>query len=419
MSTKRVQSAGLFRSPSNHISYLNSEICRLEEEAAQYKAENQRTNDKLNCLISLVKNAWNGDRAASIHVAKIVGAAPPEIDVETTENNTIVLTAKPKPKALNNWALLTIGLLNREYKKIEMSIAKEQNLRLEQRRLYLEEQLIENRHSKMAIVPPNSPRTGKRDEQQKTTAILQNHEKTFTKRHRAGSAPVTRPRQIRVNRPASAQKHLNVQPVYVADLIVRPTTNHRVDEAFQAVHDLTKCVQKKRIIPQNVRRFSAGSESEVNEKIWTNPSRYKGNSTNAYNSESLLKDIDGSSKPPKRPVSSKQMLENDKRRSRPKSSKPSNGRVIKFADESNSNDASSNDNLNGRNEEKVQLEDIETNSEIERELNVNKMSVTVRKTDMNDFVDELKNMEKMEEELKKSTYALQKKLGIMTEGMIL
>lgn len=47
------------------------------------------------------------------------------------------------------------------------------------------------------------------------------------------------------------------------------------------------------------------------------------------------------------------------------------------------------------------------------------MSVTVKKTDMNDFVDELKNMEMMEDELKKTTYALQKKLGIMTEGMIL
>lgn len=65
------------------------------------------------------------------------------------------------------------------------------------------------------------------------------------------------------------------------------------------------------------------------------------------------------------------------------------------------------------------MENIEAVSDIEIESKINKISVTVKKSDMNNFVEELKDMEKMEEELKKSTYALQKKLGIMTEGMIL
>lgn len=111
-----------------------------------------------------------------------------------------------------------------------MKLAKEQNLRLEQRRLYLEEQLMEHRHSKIAIVPPNSPRAIKRDEQSKPNITFENQEKTFSRRYRAGSAPVRRPKQTRLNRPTSAQKDSYIHPVYVSDLVVRSTTNQKVDE---------------------------------------------------------------------------------------------------------------------------------------------------------------------------------------------
>lgn len=129
-------------------------------------------------------------------------------------------------------------MLNQEYKKIEANLAKEQNLRLEQRRLYLEEQLLEHRHSKMALVPPNSPRPIKSDKQPRPNISLQHKDRSFVRSYRAGSAPVRRPKQICINRPISAQKNSNAQPVFVSDLIVRSTSNQKFDEvkiAFQLI----------------------------------------------------------------------------------------------------------------------------------------------------------------------------------------
>ena len=53
---------------------------------------------------------------------------------------------KKASRAANNWALLTVGLLNREYQRIEKIIASQQRAYLARRHDFLEEQIIHHRH---------------------------------------------------------------------------------------------------------------------------------------------------------------------------------------------------------------------------------------------------------------------------------
>ncbi|CAH1785748.1 unnamed protein product [Owenia fusiformis] len=132
------------------VTRLKDTISSLQQEVIQANAATDKATDKLNCLILLVKRAWTGDNTAAIHVAKIIGIAPPDGE------DHIVQNTKPKSKTLNNWALLTIGLLNREYKAIEEEMTEQSRAYLLAREGYLDEQMLQNRNS-VAQARPNSP----------------------------------------------------------------------------------------------------------------------------------------------------------------------------------------------------------------------------------------------------------------------
>ena len=52
-----------------------------------------------------------------------------------------------KSRAVSNWAVLTIGILNREYKHLEQQEQKRAHYYLQQRQDYLEQQLVYHRDS--------------------------------------------------------------------------------------------------------------------------------------------------------------------------------------------------------------------------------------------------------------------------------
>ena len=58
-------------------------------------------------------------------------------------------------RAVNNWAVLTIGLLNREYKQLEREIELRQQRHLEERQLYLDDQLVYARDSNLRLRRPS------------------------------------------------------------------------------------------------------------------------------------------------------------------------------------------------------------------------------------------------------------------------
>ncbi|KAJ8041325.1 hypothetical protein HOLleu_12115 [Holothuria leucospilota] len=125
-------------------------IANMRQQLLESQAEAQRMKDQLNCLIMLVRRAWSGDQAAAVHVANIVGVAPPTFHQEEGE-----VTALYKSKAIHHWAMLTVGLLNQHYRRLEehaLSLAKE---RLQQRQDYLEGQL--KQHQNLLKNPPTVP----------------------------------------------------------------------------------------------------------------------------------------------------------------------------------------------------------------------------------------------------------------------
>eukprot|EP00112_Aurelia_sp_Birch-Aquarium-sp1_P006524 Seg1719.8 transcript_id=Seg1719.8/GoldUCD/mRNA.D3Y31 product="hypothetical protein" protein_id=Seg1719.8/GoldUCD/D3Y31 len=139
---KDLGSKKLAKSKSTSTS-LENQALRDTISASQYKLmrceeELKKTKDQLKCLVHLVKKAWTGDVEASIHVANIVGVAPPDLEIRADTNK---LVAVPKSAALNNWACLTIGLLNKKIKKEEWERKVNQLVYLREREKFLDNQL--------------------------------------------------------------------------------------------------------------------------------------------------------------------------------------------------------------------------------------------------------------------------------------
>lgn len=137
-------------SASRHNRAFREAIAGMRKEVLESQAEAQRFKDQLNCLIMLVRRAWSGDQAAAVHVANIVGVAPP-----TFLNQDEDITAVYKSKSVRNWASLTVGLLNQHYRQLEedaLTLAKQ---RLQQRQDYLDNQL--HHHKDIMKRPPTVP----------------------------------------------------------------------------------------------------------------------------------------------------------------------------------------------------------------------------------------------------------------------
>jgi len=130
------------RSASIECQALRDLVNKLKMELLQSQVEAQKVRDQLQCVIYLVRRAWQGDEIASVHVSNIVGVAPPKIqrspDVDT-------FTATPKSRALNGWARLVIGLLNRMYREEELELRAKQLLYMRDREELLDEQLMSHK----------------------------------------------------------------------------------------------------------------------------------------------------------------------------------------------------------------------------------------------------------------------------------
>ncbi|XP_071785513.1 uncharacterized protein [Asterias amurensis] len=116
-------------------------VARMREEVLESKAETQRVKDQLNCLVMLVKRAWMGDQAAAVHVANIVGTAPPKF----LQDEEKQVDGVNKTRALHHWAMLSIGLLNRHFRQLKSQALSRAKERLQQRQDFLDQQLARHR----------------------------------------------------------------------------------------------------------------------------------------------------------------------------------------------------------------------------------------------------------------------------------
>jgi len=113
----------------NKVSILKLQLEQHDNEARRYK-------DQLKCLQLLVKRAWSGDAEALLHVANIVGIAPPDF-----EGDSGTYRFKTKSRALNNWAVLYTGLLKKLLKQQEDIYYLKKREYFTEREAFLDQQL--------------------------------------------------------------------------------------------------------------------------------------------------------------------------------------------------------------------------------------------------------------------------------------
>ncbi|KAK3750551.1 hypothetical protein QZH41_011083, partial [Actinostola sp. cb2023] len=101
--------------------------------------------------------AWSGDKIADLHVANIVGVAPPAI--QKKEQEQFKVFSKPDP--VNNWARLCVGLLNKMYREEELELRASQLMYLQDREGYLDDELachsdVMRHQTNMALLKTNT-----------------------------------------------------------------------------------------------------------------------------------------------------------------------------------------------------------------------------------------------------------------------
>ncbi|XP_063951290.1 uncharacterized protein LOC129253933 [Lytechinus pictus] len=121
-------------------------ICKMRNDVLESKAETQRVRDQLNCLVMLVRRAWTGDQAAVVHVSNIVGSPIPSFLRRMDDDEG---EGEYKNAAIHHWAVLSIGLLNRHYQQLEAEGLAYAKARLQHRQEYLDEQLQVHRETLM------------------------------------------------------------------------------------------------------------------------------------------------------------------------------------------------------------------------------------------------------------------------------
>ncbi|KAL4234297.1 hypothetical protein ACF0H5_005948 [Mactra antiquata] len=117
-------------------------ISKLKLDLQQSRAENHKLVDQLNVLISLVKRAWSGEQGATMHLANIIGMEAPNYSVQDINRNTPMLE---KTRAVKNWERFAIKLLEHDYAKIQEEIRQRQQMHLQNRQRYMKDVLNDHK----------------------------------------------------------------------------------------------------------------------------------------------------------------------------------------------------------------------------------------------------------------------------------
>ncbi|GFO47347.1 protein wnt [Plakobranchus ocellatus] len=80
----------------------------LKQQLLTYQIDNKKLSDQLNCLVSLIKRSWTGDKHALVHLSNIVGMEPPHYlnnfrsqDGSMARPNSQMCKSAPLSKVIN------------------------------------------------------------------------------------------------------------------------------------------------------------------------------------------------------------------------------------------------------------------------------------------------------------------------------
>ncbi|XP_059177221.1 uncharacterized protein LOC131956688 [Physella acuta] len=292
---------------SDNEALAKNALLSLKQELLHYQQENKKMTDQLNCLVSLIKRSWTGDRLATVHLSKIVGLPPPP--VANTEgnvarpNSTVDFASSKKIRCEQNWERLAIKLLDREYMSVQKEISDHQQRYMENRKYYMEA-ILQDHHNNMAHISL--------------------HRKTEPTAEEMGKMKVpqtkTQRGSLRRTQSAGSRKFLMAQDtvgqveVSLRDLVGQPVM------ADSVVTDQMVNKEVKTITPtQNGYRrpFSSAHKRRMPRNMYNDPNR--------YNQKNLFELSDDECVQRLRPVSASILKEGDIQRSRPRLSAINSG----------------------------------------------------------------------------------------------
>ncbi|XP_070202208.1 uncharacterized protein [Littorina saxatilis] len=297
---------------------VNIHINELQQQLTKSRGETQRARDKLNCLISLVRRSWNGDRNASIHLANIVGLdLPPDLldsgGTAGRPTSRVNTASRLENRAVMNWKRLTLRLLDRDYKMMQQEIEEHQRLYIENRSRYMDE--VMNSHQQdMTHVSLSRPSSGKVSSVDQH--FLQQHNKVGTDGRNEMRRPLYRP-----TKSAGTRRH--------------NTSRDVVDQAEVKLRDLFVEAQPPCAFPPG--GPSDGALAGLKEKQTTIQKRIRQDydDSKRYVQGQLFSAQDMLTKKP-RPVSPVLLREHDRQRARPRSAV--NATTTNFSSEADTKD---------------------------------------------------------------------------------
>ncbi|XP_074646115.1 uncharacterized protein LOC141902340 [Tubulanus polymorphus] len=376
------------------------DIVLLQDELSKSKIENQKLNNQLACLISLVRKAWTGDKESAVHVANIVGVAPPDLNMEEIDGSKVALTAKPKPQALNHWARLTIGLLNRQYKQLEDDLQIHQYQYLEDRNDYLNDQIYE--HQQMMT----RPNTANRNRYQDVMDRIMRPQRPPT----ATAGSIERPVSGTVNKKKGVIGHLYRQPK-------PPDSQNDVTWGDLFINGGKSPSQKT-----NVKTFEFRPVNHHNYSSFTpDTDQYSYNDPDRYSKVDLfaLDSILSESNRKVSNLSQKTLQNNDNKRSRPKSSviiRPKSGRPLKYE---TTRPVTSHPGNRVHFKADDETDHNTPPSGVTRKQRAQSAITRTRPVEIDEFEQDQENLATMEEQFRNTAFQLQKKIGIRDNGLVL
>ncbi|XP_076470463.1 uncharacterized protein LOC143300577 [Babylonia areolata] len=429
---------------------VNKHINELQQELNRSRAETQRSRDKLNCLISLVRRSWNGDRNASIHLANIIGLDIPPflLDSGTAGRPGTSMQASgtsAKSAAVAHWERLSVKLLRRDYDLMQMEIQEQQRRYMENRSRFMDE-VLHFHQQDMASVPRSRPTSGKLSSVDHQ--FLQMHSMVRNDGKNEIRSRLNRPKSSIVRtRPKVERDVVQQAEVKLRDLFVDSTSPptmpsaavHPAAEAYlagskEAEPLRQKCVRQHQDYDDS-RRYMQGQLFRVDEVLGKKPrpmsaavlrekDRMRARPKSAVTITMEGPDGRSGERPLKyettRPVSGKR---GSSARTR-QTSASSTDAMPQFNSNLNANcaDDSTHHHQNDASFADQTFDDLE-DGEAEAELSQPPISVRVKNAvarpgSIDQFSQDLQAMEQMEAVFKMNTLALQKKLGLPDSGMV-
>lgn len=424
---------------------VNKLIQDLQQELVKSKAETQRSRDKLNCLISLIRRSWNGDRNALLHLSNIVGMEAPSghsMDGIEGRPSSMMQTGNhaTQTRAEHNWERLTVRLLEMENDVLQQEIRKYQQRYIENRTRYMDE-VMTNHYVDMARLPIAHSTSAKH------ASTLAEVDRQFLQQHRH---PVMRARSaVQARRNKKPRDMVHAADVRLRDLFVGSTSAVQVSSDGAATDaSLAGLTPKEKEVVRKARSNQAYDDTR----------RYlQGNLFSA--DEMLTKRT--------RPVSASVLRERDARRARPRSSsfnktettvfmteaegrpmkfetthpvsgkkpprkksvdKTVDGPRITFAHTTHAQEtpASHNPPSPPSSPQQQYILPEETVDDIMNEaaqqtkppISVHVKNAIKTPEGVNRLTNDLRNMEEMQELFQRDAKALQKRLGLPTEGIV-